>query len=646
MEDRWTRIRHLFRDASDLEPDQWERYLATSCPDDPALREHVLRLLRNQNRSDGFLETPAVASPSDATPDAFEGRRIGPYEIVRVIGKGGMGVVYEARDVRLDKTFALKTMNPAAARDAKIRLRFEQEARTLARLEDPHVVRIHTLHDEGPDTFIVMEYVHGPTLASYLRKRGRLPWKEVLFLTRQLLTALGKAHRLGIVHRDLKPANIMLAKDDQGRPLVKVLDFGIAKQLGEHAQTATHGAIGTLLYMAPEQVRGHHPIDGRADLYALGAIAYEMLAGELPYSRGTDEYTLRRQIVEEPAEPLDRRHPDIPSELSRLILRALAKAPADRFETAEDMLRQLQALDLRPREATPAPARTRRTWPWVVAGLGLSALAALLAWPSQQSASPEPIVLEPGTTANADSAGFSPVADRDTMEELPVSAEPTAGNEGAPLVSAPDDVPKGPAGLIAVLDTEPPPTETDDTAPPEDTTIDVPPIPASGVLLLTVSPSGDFFFDDRQVLHDLEMKDLAVDAGPHLIRIVNDTHGEWRCRLDIAAGKSTILPVDFLREVRVTVAARDNDSGSPIAGADISIDGRPASQKTPQTLLLPAGVRRIEVLHEGYLQVDLLADEAGGCYQRLSRTEVNIDWDSSGERARVEIRLEKIANGG
>ncbi|MEZ4701278.1 MAG: serine/threonine-protein kinase [Rhodothermales bacterium] len=644
MDERWTRIRELFRAANELDASRWESYLASACPDDAPLRERVLEMLRGQDREDDFLDAPAIAPASEPT-DPLEGRRIGPYAVVRVIARGGMGVVYEARDVRLDKVVALKTMNPMLARDPKIRQRFEQEARTLARLEDPHVVRIHALQDEGPDTFIVMEYVQGPTLADYLRRRGRLNARETLFLTRQLLTALSKAHRLGIVHRDLKPANVMLARDDEGRPLVKVLDFGIAKQLGATAQTLTHGAIGTLLYMAPEQVRGAQDIDGRADLYALGVMLYEMLAGELPYDRQVDEYSLRRQIVEGPVEPLHRRAPDVPGGLSAIVERALAKTPADRYATAEDMLRAMQTFEQQQRQPAIPPTasvKKRRPLAWVSGVLALACVVGIGYLFARSPASVDPDPREPvGEETLAVAAPA--LLPADTLAQQPPPETP-AETTGSPSTSSPPPPDPRDEPVVSI---DPPPVASASTSTeeaPDDTTaaVDDPPaLPAPSFLQLAVSPIGDLYLNEAATRSGVVLEDVPVDAGLYAARVVNDTYGEWRCEIAIEAGVPLPLAVDFLTPILVTVAAEDVDTNDPIPNAEIFIDGK-ASSVTPQTVRLQGGVRRIVVRSEGYRQIDLLPDDADGCYQKLGPDRINFDRTAIGERTRVVAQLKKV----
>src|SRR6266699_3817737 len=230
---------------------------------------------------------------------------LGPaYSIEGEIGRGGMGVVYMARDERLKRRVAVKVLPPELAFREEIRLRFLREAETAARLSHPHIVPIHSV-GEGPDglVYFVMAYVDGESLGAKLKRRGRLPPDEARRIMLETADALGAAHALGIIHRDVKPDNILL-EGSRGR--VVVTDFGIAKAL-----TASAVAIGTPHYMSPEQAAGDREIDGRSDIYSLGVVAYQTLAGELPFQAPTVPGILMKQITERAPLVTDKR-PDVP----------------------------------------------------------------------------------------------------------------------------------------------------------------------------------------------------------------------------------------------------------------------------------------------------------------------------------------------
>src|SRR5437763_1128205 len=270
---------------------------------------------------------------------------LGPsYTLEGEIGRGGMGVVYRARDERLKRGVAIKVLPPELAFREEIRIRFLREAETAARLSHPHIVPIHSV-GEGPDglVYFVMAFVDGESVAGKLKRRGRLPSEEARRIMLETSDALGAAHALGIIHRDVKPDNILL-EGSRGR--VVVTDFGIAKALssttGSATLTATGVAIGTPHYMSPEQAAGDREIDGRADIYTLGVVSYQMLAGELPFQAPTVPGILMKHITER-APLVTERCNDCPDDLAACVMRSLEKDPEDRWPTADALRRALEA---------------------------------------------------------------------------------------------------------------------------------------------------------------------------------------------------------------------------------------------------------------------------------------------------------------
>ncbi|MDX1545686.1 MAG: serine/threonine-protein kinase, partial [Rhodothermales bacterium] len=293
---RWPQINALLDAVLALPPAERRAYLDAHSPD-PAVRREVESLLAAHDEAGSFLDAPAgtyAAGLLEDPPDPLVGQEIDGYRLLRVLGRGGMGVVYEAEDLALGRHVALKMIVPALARDASFVRRFQDEARTLARIESPHIVQVHALRRTDAGLFIVMEYVDGGTVKDRM-EAGPMPWAQARPLVLQMLTALEHAHGVGVIHRDIKPGNLLLTRSGT----VKVTDFGLAKVYeGEDAATLTQGIAGTLNYMAPEQVLGRRDLGPPADLYALGLTIYHLLAGRLPFDAGGGEYAVMQSIVE------------------------------------------------------------------------------------------------------------------------------------------------------------------------------------------------------------------------------------------------------------------------------------------------------------------------------------------------------------
>ncbi|HMU60801.1 MAG TPA: protein kinase, partial [Gemmatimonadales bacterium] len=279
-------------------------------------------------------ETPLASRLGQALGDA--------YTIEGEIGRGGMGVVYRARDERLQRRVAIKVLPPELAFQDEIRQRFMREAQTAARLSHPHIVPIHGVDEGGGLVYFVMGLVDGESLGARIKRRGHLPAEEVRRIMKETADALSAAHAFSVVHRDIKPDNILL-EGTRGR--VMVTDFGIAKALSAAGSGATLTgagvAIGTPAYMSPEQAAGEREIDGRSDVYSLGIVAYQMVTGELPFQAPTVAGILMKQITE-PAPLVTLKRPDIPEDLALAISRCLEKDPENRWPTADALRRALE----------------------------------------------------------------------------------------------------------------------------------------------------------------------------------------------------------------------------------------------------------------------------------------------------------------
>src|SRR5688500_294353 len=279
-------------------------------------------------------DRPLAARLADALGDA--------YTIEGEIGRGGMGVVYRARDERLQRRVAIKVLPPEFAFQQDIRERFTREAQTAARLSHPHIVPIHSVGEGQGLVYFVMGYVDGESVAARIRRRGHLPVEEARRIMMETADALSAAHAFSVIHRDIKPDNILL-EGTRGR--VMVTDFGIAKALSATSGATLTGvgvAIGTPAFMSPEQAAGERDIDGRSDLYSLGIVTYQMLSGELPFSAPTVAGILMKQITE-PAPDLRTKRPDTPEDLALAVTRCLEKDPENRWASADALRRALES---------------------------------------------------------------------------------------------------------------------------------------------------------------------------------------------------------------------------------------------------------------------------------------------------------------
>src|ERR1700756_27955 len=310
----------------------------------------------------------------------ISGTKLGPYEIVGPLGAGGMGEVYRAKDTRLDRTVAVKILPAHLSNDPVRKQRFEREAKTISSLNHPHICVLYDVgHQDGTD-YLVMECVEGETVATRLEK-GPLPLEQVMKYGAQIADALDKAHRSGVLHRDLKPGNIVLATTG-----AKLLDFGLAKPISSLASGMTLTAdtppspmtqegtiVGTFQYMSPEQVEGKE-LDGRSDIFSLGAVLYEMLTGQSAFA-GKSQLSVASAILEKEPAPISSFKPLTPPGLDHVIRRCLAKDPGERWQTARDLASELEWIIGSGSQAGPAvravgPAKVQRILPWLVS-LGL-----------------------------------------------------------------------------------------------------------------------------------------------------------------------------------------------------------------------------------------------------------------------------------
>jgi len=302
------------------------------------------------------------------SPDPKYSGRLGPYQIIELVGRGGMGIVLKAREVRLDRTVALKILRPELTDDKTALARFDREAKAAAALQHPNIVTVFSIGEERGTYYIAMEFVEGRTLADVVRHEGPLPPARVRTLFRQITEGLRAAHEKGLIHRDIKASNILLQAADSS---AKIADFGLARMLtAETRMTASGSVFGTPEYMSPEQARGDENVDHRSDLYSAGVVLYEMLTGRTPFKADTSSAVVHRILHDEPPDP-ESLHDGCDPILASIALRLLSKRREDRFESAVQVLEALDA-------GTPvsSPYRRRNSLRRFVVGTG--ALAAIL----------------------------------------------------------------------------------------------------------------------------------------------------------------------------------------------------------------------------------------------------------------------------
>tara|TARA_R110002096_G_scaffold299503_6_gene494231 strand:- start:156067 stop:157671 length:1605 start_codon:yes stop_codon:yes gene_type:complete len=335
---------------------------------------------RSTSRSDGSERFPAQPSGSQviastaADPKLIEGSRIGNYEVIRKIGQGGMGVVYEGRHLLLPRRVAIKFLLTNQSHDEEQIRRFLGEAVASAQIGHKGVVDIYDYgYDDNKTAYLIMEFVDGQSLQAIMKRSGQLPIPMVVRVVRDIADVLAAAHQSGIIHRDLKPDNIILARDEFGKDFVKILDFGVAKFVnaqGMSGQTAAGSILGTPWYMPPEQCQGLREVNFRSDIYALGCVCYQMLCGKVPFA-GSLRDVLTSHIHSEPTPPTQF-NPSVPPSLESLILRMMAKDPKHRPGSMDEVAQVLQGL-AEPEARTHAqiappltPQAIGSASPWVV----------------------------------------------------------------------------------------------------------------------------------------------------------------------------------------------------------------------------------------------------------------------------------------
>ena len=351
----WDNLKEIFHAAMALPPTERAVYLDQACEGNPSLRRHVESLLKSAEETGNFVDLPGFAAAADMLIEFRElqpGTLVAHYRILSLLGEGGMGRVYLAEDTKLRRKVSLKFLPTNFAQDKERMRRFEQEARAVSALNHPNILTIHEISDVDGQRFIVTEFIEGQTLRE--RLRSGLDVDQALEIAIQVASALVAAHRLQIVHRDIKPENIMIRKDDG---LVKILDFGLAKITQRRpdltldskidtaviAKTGPGVVMGTAAYMSPEQARGDR-VDERTDIWSLGVVLYEMVAGCSPFVFGTSNEIILSIVSKDPVPLLGRYSEGAPERLEEIVEKALSKNRDERYQTSKDLLIDLKRL--------------------------------------------------------------------------------------------------------------------------------------------------------------------------------------------------------------------------------------------------------------------------------------------------------------
>src|SRR4051812_40160443 len=543
--------------------------------------------------------------------------KVSRYEITGELGKGAMGRVYKAVDPTIGRTVALKTMRldvHGLETDEMLR-RFKNEARLAGVLNHGNIVTIYDAGEQDGLFYIAMEYIEGITLHGVLNERKTLSPEEIINISKQICAGLDHAHHHGVIHRDVKPANIMLEPDGTA----KIMDFGIAKSGG--GLTSTGQVLGTPNYMAPEQVRGH-VLDGRTDLFSFGVMLYEMTTGEKPFA-GTNVTTIIYKIIHENPVPPRELDVTIHPGLDKVIMKALAKKPEERYQTGAELARDLQnykslgantdSTQEIPSSSFPAATGTAPAkapaQPATKAPAGKAAAPAAVA-----SSTPKPRKMQPpppsmkkiwvgvaifvAAVALATIGIWKGTITRDHSADNPATttAPPVATTTPAPVEAVPDSVPQTPVRGKARKAAAAPPRTTHPTS-----VADLPSTQTSGTgdLKITSSPEGAAVQIDGH--SDPSMSTpytaLRLAPGPHDITFIKTGYLDEKRVVSVAAGRTDFVSVTLQK---APVATSQVTFNSDPGGAEIWVDGKSIGRVTPAQAVVVAGVHRFMLRKPGY----------------------------------------------
>ena len=557
--------------------------------------------------------------------------KVSRYEITGELGKGAMGRVYKAVDPTIGRTVALKTMRldvHGLETDEMLR-RFKNEARLAGVLNHGNIVTIYDAGEQEGLFYIAMEYIEGVTLHSVLNQRKTLPPEDIINIAKQICAGLDHAHHHGVIHRDVKPANIMLEPDGTA----KIMDFGIAKSGG--GLTSTGQVLGTPNYMAPEQVRGH-VLDGRTDLFSFGVMLYEMTTGEKPFA-GTNVTTIIYKIIHENPVPPRELDVTIHPGLDKVIMKALAKKPDERYQTGAELARDLQSYKslgantdstqeipssafpaatgaapapaksapkvaaasasaakaaVKPRKMQPPPVG-KKIWIGVSLFIALVALASVGVWRRVTSYDPVTpaarVIATPPVEKSAVPSPENPV-----VSEPPVSSKKTAA---APVAAVVVPKPVATKKIAASTSGQSPSTNASGT----------------GDLKLFSNPDGAAIEIDGRSDPSMKTPYFAyrLAPGPHEITFIKSGYLDEKRSVDVAAGKTAFVGATL---TRAAVATSEVTFNSDPGGAEILVDGKGIGKVTPAQAVIVAGAHQFVLRKPGYedatIAVTLLAGRA------------------------------------
>ena len=480
------------------------------------------------------------------------GQNIKHYRLLERLNEEGMGLVCKVHDTERDVVRVVKMLKPALAHDPAFMQRLGREADRLAHLNHPNIVAVHAFYDEPEHPFLVMDYVEGTSLEAMIRRKGPLDYKHALPLFRQILQGLSYVHRKGIVHRHIKPSNIFIT--DEGR--VKIADFGLAHKQNGHDLDVAAMSLAALHYLSPEHVRRRVEVDHRSDLYEVGMALYETLTGRTPFQEEDTSYIIMRAIIEEEFEPPTRFAPSIPEGLAEVVMKAMAKAPEDRYQSADEMLAAIEAFETgTPLEPTPEPepiiapamssaaSKSSRMWvAYSLMGLALIVTVAVGWWALRDIVTTsEPV---PGTSVQA--------AEGVTIQSGIYERILPSANSGANR---------------------------------------------QGVLLLKAMPYGSISVGGSALGED--SLEVAVSAGRRRVFFNHPTYGMRQLVVEVSPGQRKEVICYFEGFLRVQAS---DETGLPLQ-AELFINDQGTGRQTPveAPYSLPPGTYTVEVFREGYL---------------------------------------------